>query len=574
MSLKIKFRIMEAVAAAGLLTLAGFWIHGEYARIFQDKEEKVRQLVEVPYSILVQQQQLEVAGKLTREQAQRRALEIIGALRYEGNNYFWVNDMHPTMVMHPIKPNLNGQDLTDYKDPKGKALFVEMVAVVRANGAGFVPYMWPKPGTANGLPQPKLSFVKGFEPWGWMLGTGIYVDDVAAIWRKDAAEAAGITVGCLIVLLTLTIGMSRFVLAALSQMLERVRDIAEGQGDLTKRISADNRDELGELARAFNSFLEKLHAMIAEVAGDTRLLAGASGAMSQSAEEQAKESQGQHARTQHVATAVQETDEAIEQVSRNSSDAAGAARQAAEIAHAGGIILKETQEQVRSACGTLGGASRMVEDLGKRSDQIGDIVETITGIADQTNLLALNAAIEAARAGDMGRGFAVVADEVRKLAERTASSTGEIATLIHSIQEQIRNAVSAMQNGAQQFEQSAQATERASASLQQMVETSRKVEDMVARIATAANQQSVSSKAINISVGEIARSTEVAAEGARSAQQGTEELSRLALDLERLVGQFRLEESIPVGGKPAAVGRSTASSLTAVRRAAAAQSGS
>jgi methyl-accepting chemotaxis protein len=570
MSLKIKFRIMEAVAAAGLLTLAGFWIFGEYGRILQDKQEKVRQLVEVPYSILLQQQKLEASGKLTREQAQQRALAIIGTLRYEGNNYFWVNDMHPTMVMHPIKPELNGHDLSDYKDPKGKALFVEMVAVVRASGSGFVPYMWPKAGQPNGPPQPKLSFVKGFEPWGWMLGTGIYIDDIAVVWRHDAVKAAEVTVACLIVLLVLTVSMSRFVLATLSQMLERVRDIAEGQGDLTKRVLVENHDELGELARAFNAFLEKLHGMIAQVAGDTRQLAGASGTMSQSAAEQASESQKQHAQTQHVATAVHEMDQAIEQVSRNSVDAAAAARQSAEIAQAGGRILKETQEQVRAACATLGGAARMVEDLGKRSDQIGEIVETITGIADQTNLLALNAAIEAARAGDMGRGFAVVADEVRKLAERTASSTSEIATMIHGIQEQIGKAVAAMQGGAQQFEQSVQATERASGSLQQMVETSREVEDKVTRIATAANQQSASSKEITSSAAEIARSTEVAAEGARGAQRGTEELSRLAKDLERLVGQFRLEGSIQAGGDHVMSGGAT-SSQTQVRRAAAGQ---
>src|SRR5579863_6283101 len=156
MSLKNKFRIMEAVAAAGLLTLAGFWIYGEYNRILHDKEEKVRHLVDVPYSILIQQQRLETSGKLSREQAQRQALEIIGAMRYDGNNYFWVNDMHPTMVMHPLKPELNGHDLSTFTDPRGKALFVEMAETVRSQGSGLVSYMWHKPGQANGAPQPKI----------------------------------------------------------------------------------------------------------------------------------------------------------------------------------------------------------------------------------------------------------------------------------------------------------------------------------------------------------------------------------------------------------------------------------
>ncbi len=548
MSLKKKFWIMEGVAAAGLLVLAGFWVQSEYARILADKKEKVQQLVDVPYSVLVQQQQLEAAGKLSHKQAQQRALEIINAMRFEGSNYFWINDMHPTMVMHPIKPELNGQDLTSFKDPTGKALFVEMSEVVRGHGSGFVYYMWPKPGQANGAPQPKVSFVKGFEPWGWVVGAGVYVDDVTAVWHRDAAMAAGITLVCLISLLVLTHRLSRFVLTALEQMQERVRDIAEGQGDLTKRVSADNQDELGDLGRAFNTFLQKLHDMIAEVAGNTEQLAAASGTMSQSATEQAQESQNQRDQTQQVAIAMREMDEAVEQVSQNSSDAATAARQATEIAHAGGTILKETQEQVRSAGVTLGDAARLVEDLGKRSDQVGRIVETIDDIADQTNLLALNAAIEAARAGNLGRGFAVVADEVRKLAERTASSTKEIAALIHSIQEQIGSAVAAMQGGTAQFEQSVQATEKAGGSLRQMIETSQKVEDMVSRIATAALEQAASSKSINSIVSEIARITEVTAKGADGSRHGAEEISHLALDLERLVGRFRLD-STPVRGE-------------------------
>jgi len=547
MSLKTKFRMMEAVAAAGLLTLAAFWVQGEYSRILRDREERVQQLVEVPYSVLVQQQQLETAGKLSREQAQQNALAIIAAMRYEGSNYFWINDMHPTMVMHPMKPALDGQDLTDYKDPTGHAVFVEMADVVRRNGSGFVRYMWPKPGKASDAPQPKLSFVKGFAPWGWVLGTGIYIDDVTAAWRKDATAAALITVVCLVVLLSFTYSVSRFILASLGLMLERVHDIAEGEGDLTKRVYAKYQDELGELACSFNAFLDKLHGTIAAVSGNTRQLADASEAMSHAAAEQARESQNQRDQTQHVATAMREMDEAVEQVSRNSSDAAAAAHKAAEIAHTGGDILRETQEQVRSACTTLGDASRMVEDLGKRSDQIGKIVETITDIADQTNLLALNAAIEAARAGNLGRGFAVVADEVGKLAERTASSTKEIAEMIHGIQDEIRDAVSAMQGGTQQFERGVQATERAGTSLQQMLKTAQEVEDMISRIATASSEEAVSSKAISESVSEIARSTEVAAHGAHKSQQGAEELRRLATNLQRLVGQFRLDSSAPAG---------------------------
>jgi len=545
MSLKSKFRVLEIVAAGGLVALAVFWIREEHNRIWRDKQEKVQHLIDVPYSIVAGQQQLEAARKITREEAQKRALEIIAAMRYDGTNYFWVNDMHPTMLMHPARPELNGHDLSGYTDPKGKALFVEMVRVVRSDGSGFVSYMWPKPGQTEA--QPKLSFVKGFAPWGWILGTGIYVDDAASAWRRDAAVAAEVTVAYLIVILGLTRSMTRFVLISLGRMLERVRDIGEGQGDLSKRVLMKNRDEFGELAKAFNAFLEKLHNIVAEIADNSGQLADSSAVMSHAARERAQESQNQRDQTQHAANAMREMDVALEQVSQNSSDAATSALQAAKIAKGGGAILQQMQEKISSACATLGDAARMVEDLANRSDKIGTIVQTIDGIADQTNMLALNAAIEAARAGNMGRSFAVVADEVRKLAERTGASTREIAEMIASIQEQIRNAVAAVHSGSEQAQQGLQATDLAGASLMEMIMISKQVEDMISRIATAATEQSAASKLVSGSVSEIARITELGAEGAEQANQGAEELSRVAADLTRLVGQFQLGSAANAG---------------------------
>lgn len=230
MSVKGRFILLITVAAAGLATLAAFWLIGQRSSLLADREGKTRALIQVPYSVLAKYQEMEVAGKLTREEAQGLALADIRAMRYDQSNYFWINDMHPTMVMHPTNPKLNGQDLTDYKDPTGKTFFVEMANVVRQNGAGFVSYMWPKPGSNK--PVPKLSYVKGFEPWGWIVGTGIYIDDVNAEWRRNAMTAGGVFILCLTGLLVVGRLSTNSILRELDDVGKGINDIAEGEETL------------------------------------------------------------------------------------------------------------------------------------------------------------------------------------------------------------------------------------------------------------------------------------------------------------------------------------------------------
>jgi Cache domain/Chemoreceptor zinc-binding domain len=208
-SLKGKFRAMVCVAAVGLLALAGFLLNSQRSGLFAERVAKTKNLVEVPYSVIVEQHRLEVEGKITREEAKRRAIEALRAMRYDGSNYFWINDMHPTMVMHPMKPELDGKDLSDLKDPKGKTVFVEFVHAARTADGGFVAYMWPKPG--SNLPVPKLSFVKAFEPWGWVIGTGVYIEDIDAAWRKSVGLAGFLGVSCLVALLMVSTSVSRSI---------------------------------------------------------------------------------------------------------------------------------------------------------------------------------------------------------------------------------------------------------------------------------------------------------------------------------------------------------------------------
>ena len=537
-NLKGKFRVMVGIAATGLLALAGCWLSSLHSELLTQRMEKTKNLVEVPYSVVVEQHRLEVEGKITREEAQKRALEAIRSMRYEGNNYFFVNDMHQVMLMHPVKPEWTNKDLTDLKDPTGAAIIVEFVNVVRASHEGFVFYRWTKPGSDR--PVKKLTFVKGFEPWGWVVGTGLYIEDIDAAWRKDGKLAALLAASCLVVLLIVSTRVYHSIFVRFQEMIECIKDVAEGERDLTKRIAITRNDEVAELATWFNRFIDKVQEILCQVSSNSQGLAAASEQISACSRDQARGAKLQQDQTNQVATAMQEMATTVHEVSENSNKGAVASQKAAETAREGGKIVEETLSRMRAIAGSVGETAKKVHELGKRSDEIGRISGVIEDIADQTNLLALNAAIEAARAGEQGRGFAVVADEVRKLAERTGTATKEIEEMIRTIQAETKTAVAAMEAGSKEVELGVESTSRAGSSLHDIIRTSEQVGDMVTQIATAATQQSTTTEHINSNIEEIARIASSTVTGAQQTAAALHDLAQVALSLQQLVGQFRL----------------------------------
>jgi methyl-accepting chemotaxis protein len=347
-----------------------------------------------------------------------------------------------------------------------------------------------------------------------------------------------ITAFCTVVLALM---VERQISGPLQRVTSLLQDVAEGEGDLTKRMLITSQDEIGQLSHWFNTFMEKLHGIVLQVAATADHVASASEEISASATQQAQAAGVQKDQATQVADTMQQMSSTVTEVSDNSNKAAEASRQAAETARRGGSIVEETLNKMRVIADSVSATAKKVEQLGKSSDQIGRIIGVIDDIADQTNLLALNAAIEAARAGEQGRGFAVVADEVRKLAERTTTATKEIAGMIKNIQDETKTAVSAMEQGTKQVEEGVSSTANAGASLKEIIRMSEQVGEMVAHIATAAMEQSSATEQVNHNMDQIARLAKESADGAQQSAKACLDLSGMALDLQKMVGSFKLE---------------------------------
>ncbi len=333
----------------------------------------------------------------------------------------------------------------------------------------------------------------------------------------------------------------KLMVKPLSASLELANQIAQNNlavGDLC--VEAD--DEIGEVTTALNKMKNNLRSVIESIAGTADNVVSASEEISSSATLQAQGAETQKDQAAQVATAMQEMSSTVLQVSENSNKAASASDKAAQTARRGGNIVEETLVKMRSIAESVGSTARKIDELGKSSDQIGRIIGVIDDIADQTNLLALNAAIEAARAGEQGRGFAVVADEVRKLAERTTTATKEIAQMIKSIQTETRTAVVAMESGTKEVEEGVKSTASAGDALKEIIQMSEQVGEMITHIATAATEQSSASEEINTNMDLISKLVKESAEGAQQSAKACQDLSSLAMDMQELVGRFRLQD--------------------------------
>ncbi len=501
------------------------------------KEEKIQHSLETSLGILQYFHGLEQLGSLTREQAQAQAKAAVRGLRYAGDNYYWINDLGPVMVMHPTNPKLEGQDLSATKDPDGKALFNEMVSVAKTRGAGLVDYRWPKPGSAD--PVPKISYVQLFQPWGWIIGTGVYIDDIESEFSQLVIKTGSIALLICGLLAMLVLLISRSVTQPMEQVVQALDNIASGEGDLTQHLDAHGHDELAQLASSFNQFEDKLRQLISRLSEAAGTLDQSSDELDQISQRGQQQSQSQAQQMDLVATAVNQVTYAVQDVARNAEQASTEVRNAEQQAHEGNSCILSSMSQIEQLSATIDNAVTVIRSLASESTQIGSVLEVIRSIAEQTNLLALNAAIEAARAGEQGRGFAVVADEVRLLAQRTQQSTQEIQGMIERLQSNSEAAVRVIDDSSRAAQLTIEQARLASSNLEQISGTLGNLSGLNSSIASATLQQSHVVDDINQNVTQAASLAQEAAMAAEQTSQSSLQLGKLAEQMNHLLRQFR-----------------------------------
>ncbi|KAB8040859.1 hypothetical protein GCL60_02720 [Silvanigrella paludirubra] len=417
-------------------------------RIELSKKNTVQAATEAVYQTLQFFYNKEKLGELTKQQAQKSAIDQVKILRYGDNEYFWLNDLEPKMIMNPVRPDLDGKNISDFKDPNGKKIFQEMVALAKSNGSGFVDYMWPKQNYPD--PQPKTSFIKLFEPWGWLIGSGVYADDIAKeISQVRKENLLWLAFAMLIaIIISLWVGMQQLL-----KVVIPVKNVISSLKDQTNDLMKTS-EELSNTSQNLNSAGQTQSSSIHETAA----------AMTQMNE------------------MISKTADSASQSSSLSSDTKKMIEQSLLSLQSLNMAMNSIIQSQDSLKKTIAMNLEKMQEVGMIINQISDKTKVINDIVFQTKLLSFNASVEAARAGDAGKGFAVVAEEVGNLAQMSGGASIEISSIVSNSNQRVDELIQSFKdNFTIAIEQVSKSVEIGLKNCQSSLDTLSKVVDMATR---------------------------------------------------------------------------------------------
>lgn len=459
------------------------------------------------------------------EAAKQQVAELVRSMRFEDNNYIFIYDYEGNNIVTAPAPEREGTNMIDAQTPDGTYLIREIIQVAQSGGGPYS-YLWDYPGTDR--IEPKHSYVDRLEKWDWLIGAGVYVTDVdVAVAELETAAAAdlrqGIIVasllglGLFLVIALIAFGLVRRTLGPIKRTTAAMHDIAQGRGDLTRRLAVESGDEIGDLSVQFNAFVARMQDTLRDVRSSTLSVHQAAGEISQSSEELAT-------RTDQAAANLQQTSASMEEITSTVNHSADNASQA-------NTLVLSTAEVAREGEAAMGQVENTMRDINDSASRISDIISMIDAIAFQTNILALNASVEAARAGEHGRGFAVVAQEVRTLASRSSDASKEIRTLIDA--------------SVQHTNSGAKLVRSAGDTMREIVSSVAKVTDVIGEITAGAKEQSSGIGQINTAVAEMDTMTQQNAAMVQESTTAAANMRRHAEHLNQLINSFVLGDDEP-----------------------------
>ncbi len=531
--------------------------------------EETRFLIESSYGVLERYYEMSQSDSLTTEEAKAEAFEVLRNMRYnEGRGYFFLTDTrkpYPKMLMHPIKPNLEGKYMKskDYnKAEGGENLFVAIAEKALEEGEGLLKYSWYDPDDKTKM-LPKVTYIKYFEPWDVVVGTGIYIHKLDEMIAEEEEKVSGIItlerskiliISLILVLIFtgLSLLFTRWFKKRLLAVVDKMKDIASGEGDLTKRLEISSEDEIGVLATQFNTFVEKLQKMALRINDNTENLSSLAEDLAPAANQIASNSEEMSNQSDTVASSSEEATSNVNNMASSAEEMSSSVSMVASAIEEMNSSLNEVAQNCQKELDIANEANtrasdtrKQMEKLGVSSKEIGKVVDTINDIADQTNLLALNATIEAASAGEAGKGFAVVANEVKELARQTSDSTEEIGKKIDQIQSDASESVEAIEKIASVIEQVTDisqtivsAVEEQSATIGEISSNISGVDEASKDIAKNVQESASSLKEVNYNIQGVNSASSDTAKGVEKIKEGVQNLAERIVELKDIVAQF------------------------------------
>ncbi|MFT2099419.1 methyl-accepting chemotaxis protein [Marinomonas sp. 2405UD66-6] len=536
----INLRLVSLVFffSLGLLLVIYLSLTTNKQSLLNEKYSQTKHVVETATGVFEYFYTLQQSGELSKEQAQRFAMETIKDTRYSEVEYFWINDNAGNMIMHGANASLNGKNLLSLEDKNGKKIFSEFIKVVKAQNAGFVDYLWPKPGSEE--PVEKISYVQGFEAWGWIIGSGIYLDDVDAQFNKEAIKLSIISSVIILAALFISFLIMRSILLPIGQIRLAMENISHGDGDLTARLPEAGNDQLTKIAAHYNTFVNRLSGTLTKAVALNQEVENKSQELKTVASKTKAITQEREGMFAQMTDTIKEVDSFKDEVIETTQSTITSAQNTASKTQTGQESIKQTVESLDKLSNELELGLKTVVQLAEQSQTIGSVLDVISAISEQTNLLALNAAIEAARAGEQGRGFAVVADEVRGLASRTQASTDEIQAMINKLQDGAKEAESRITESHQQSQKTTEEMSRTSQYLQEIAHSVNDINTASNTVIQSVSMQSDAVQRLNDLNTKVAELSTQASMQVQKNNQTSEALAETSKETRKVMSTFKL----------------------------------